>query len=222
MISPKYLKQGDKIAIVSTARKISKEEIAPAIKKFTDWGLEVVLGENIFNSCNQFAGTDQERLSDLQLMLDDNSIKAIMCSRGGYGTARIIDKINFEKFKKNPKWIVGYSDITVLHSKINRLNIESIHATMPINFSKSNHNSESVISLRKALFGEPLKYEFKAHKFNKTGIVKAPIVGGNLSILYSLRGTDFDIDTDNKILFIEDLDEYLYHIDRMMQNLKLG
>lgn len=222
MISPKYLKPGDKIAIVSTARKISKEEIAPAIKKFTDWGLIVVLGDNIFNSFNQFAGTDEERLFDLQQMLDDNSIKAIMCSRGGYGTARIIDKINFEKFKKNPKWVVGYSDITVLHSKINRLNIESIHATMPINFPKSNEDTKSIISLKKALFGEQIKYKIKPHKFNKQGSAKATIVGGNLSILYSLRGTNLDLDTDGKILFIEDLDEYLYHIDRMMQNLKLG
>ncbi|MBE9469107.1 MAG: LD-carboxypeptidase [Bacteroidetes bacterium] len=222
MMEPKYLKQGDKVAIVSTARKISKKEIAQAVKVFKEWGLIVVLGENIFKSCNQFAGTDQERLSDLQQMLDDKSIKAIICSRGGYGTVRIIDKLNFDKFIENPKWIVGYSDITVLHSKINKLNIESIHATMPINFSESSEDNESVVSLKKALFGEQIKYEFKAHKFNKVGTVNAPIVGGNLSILYSLRGTSVDIDTDNKILFIEDLDEYLYHIDRMMQNLKLG
>ncbi len=222
MISPKYLTQGDKIAIISTARKITKEEVAPAIKKFNDWGLNVVLGKNIFNSYNQFAGTDDERLSDLQQMLNDNSIKAIMCSRGGYGTARIIDKINFDEFIKNPKWLVGYSDITVLHSKINMLNIESIHATMPINFPKSNEDTESIISLKKALFGEQIKQEIKSHKFNKTGSAKGTLIGGNLSILYSLRGTSLDLDTDNKILFIEDLDEYLYHIDRMMQNLKLG
>ena len=222
MISPKHLTQGDKIAIVSTARKISKEEIAPAIKKFTDWGLNVVLGENIFNSYNQFAGTDDERLSDLQQMLDDDSIKAIMCSRGGYGTARIIDKFNFDRFKENPKWIVGYSDITVLHSKINKLNIESIHATMPINFPQSNEDNESIICLKKALFGKQIKHKINSHKFNKTGSAKGTVIGGNLSILYSLRGTNLDLDTDNKILFIEDLDEYLYHIDRMMQNLKLG
>ena len=222
MIKPKYLTKGDKIAIVSTARKISKEEIEPAIKKFTEWGLNVILGKNIFNSYNQFAGTDEERLSDLQQMLDDNSIKAIVCSRGGYGTVRIINKLNFDKFIKSPKWIVGYSDITVLHSKINELNIESIHAIMPINFPKSNKETKSIVSLKKALFGEQIKYEIKPHKFNKHGSAKATIVGGNLSILYSLRGTSLDLDTDGKILFIEDLDEYLYHIDRMMQNLKLG
>ena len=217
MIQPSYLKKGDKIAIVASARKISREEIKPAIDIFKNWGLEVVLSKNLFKSDNQFSGTDDERTEDLQTILDDVSIKAIISARGGYGTIRIIDKIDLAKFKQHPKWIVGYSDITVLHSHIHNLGIETIHATMPINFTK---NAAATESLRSALFGEQLKYELENHPLNKKGICEGELTGGNLSLIYALTGSVSDINTQGKILFIEDLDEYLYHIDRMMVNLK--
>ncbi len=217
MTVPSYLKPGDKIGIVACARKISKEELMPAIEVLNGWGLEVVTGKNIYNSCHQFSGTDDERAEDLQTLLDNSEIKAVISARGGYGTVRIIDKLNFDKFKKHPKWIVGYSDITVLHSHIHNFGIETLHATMPINFGK---NAEATETLRKALFGENIEYSFESHYLNRQGEASGELVGGNLSLLYSLSGSVTDINTDGKILFIEDLDEYLYHIDRMMLNLK--
>jgi muramoyltetrapeptide carboxypeptidase len=156
-------------------------------------------------------------VEDLQTMLNDPLIKAVISARGGYGTVRIVDKIDFSQFKKTPKWIVGYSDITVLHSHVNNLKIETLHATMPVNFTK---NLEATESLRKALFGENLNYQIEAHPMNKKGGAQGIVVGGNLSLIYALTGSVSDIDTNGKILFIEDLDEYLYHIDRMMMNLK--
>ena len=144
MITPEYLKQGDKIAIVSPSRKITAEEVRPAINTFQEWGLEVVAGEHLHSAYHQFAGSDEERLSDLQKMLDDDSVKAIVCSRGGYGTVRIIDGIDFSKFRENPKWIVGYSDITVLHSHIQKhYAIETLHAVMPVNFPAAGKNDLS-------------------------------------------------------------------------------
>jgi len=218
-----YLKKNDKIAIVSTARKISESEILPAINKLEEWGFEVVTGKNIYKTDNQFAGTDFERAEDFQLMLDDDSVKAILCARGGYGTVRIIEKLNFKKFIKNPKWIIGYSDITVLHSYLHtKLNIPSIHATMPLNFLSDGSDNESTNSLKNALFGNISEYQVTDNEFNKPGFAEGILIGGNLSILYSLSGTELDIDTKNKILFIEDIDEYLYHIDRMMMNLNLS
>lgn len=217
LIQPAYLKKGDKIAIVASARKITLEELQPAIAIFKSWGLEVILSSNLFNSDNQYSGTDAERASDLQTALNDDSIKAIISARGGYGTIRIIDKLDFSNFKKNPKWVIGYSDITVLHSHIHNLGIQTIHGTMPINFTK---NIEAVDTLQKTLFGENLKYEVEAHSLNRKGEAGGELVGGNLSLLYALSGSVSDINTNGKILFIEDLDEYLYHIDRMMLNLK--
>lgn len=216
-IQPEFLKKGDKIGIVACARKISKEELQPAINILQNWGLEVVLGKNIFNADHQFSGTDEERATDLQSMLDDTSIKAVISARGGYGTVRIIDKLDFSTFKKHPKWIIGYSDITVLHSHIHNMGIQTLHATMPINFKV---NEEATETLRKALFGEEIHYSFESHALNKNGKAEGILVGGNLSLLYALCGSNSDIDTNGKILFIEDLDEYLYHIDRMMMNLK--
>lgn len=216
-IQPPYFKKGDTIGIIACARKISREEISPAVEILKSWGLEVIQSKNLFNADHQFSGTDAERTKDLQTMLDDASVKAVISARGGYGTMRIIDKINFEKFKKNPKWIVGYSDITVLHSHIHTLGFETLHATMPINFTK---NEDALESLRKALFGENINYEIEPHPLNRKGIAVGELIGGNLSLLYALTGSISDIDTTGKILFIEDLDEYLYHIDRMMMNLK--
>jgi muramoyltetrapeptide carboxypeptidase len=218
MIIPQKLKVGDKIGLISTARKISLEELNPAILILESWGLKVVLGANLFSTDNQFSGTIQQRSDDLQSMIDNDTIKAILCARGGYGTVQIIDNIDFSKLKNNPKWIIGYSDITVLHSHLNNLGIASLHASMPINFETN--TNESLTSLKNSLFGIEKSIECKVHPFNRFGKIKAEIVGGNLSILYSLLGSDLDIDTDDKILFIEDLDEYLYHIDRMLMNLK--
>ena len=218
MIIPKKLEAGDKIGIISTARKITMEELSPAIKTLESWGSKVVLGINLFQEEDQFSGTVEQRTADLQVMIDDNSIKAILCARGGYGTVQIIDSIDFTNLKKNSKWIAGYSDVTVLHSHLNNLGIASLHATMPINF-KSN-TKESLSSLKNSLFGNLNSIECKAHPLNKFGKIVGHIVGGNLSILFSLIGSHSDIDTTGKILFIEDLDEYLYHVDRMMMNLK--
>lgn len=217
MTSPPYLIKGDKIGIVASARKISREELKPAMDILTSWGLEVVLGKNLFNEDHQFSGTDNERAEDLQTMLDDTSIKGIIFARGGYGTVRIIDLLRFDTFKKHPKWIIGYSDITVLHSHIHQLGIETIHGTMPINFLK---NQEATETLRKTLFNEPFDYTFDSHPFNRKGTAQGELIGGNLSLLVALSGSSSEMDTKGKILFIEDLDEYLYHVDRMIMNLK--
>ena len=218
MIVPEKLNIGDKIGIISSARKITIEELNPAIKTLESWGLKVVLGINLFQEDDQFSGTVEQRTTDLQNMINDNSIKAIFCARGGYGTVQIIDNIDFTNLKKNSKWIVGYSDVTVLHSHLNNLGIASLHATMPINFESN--TKESLSSLKNSLFGNLNSIECKAHSLNKFGKIEGDIVGGNLSILYSLLGSQSDIDTSGEILFIEDLDEYVYHIDRMMMNLK--
>ena len=219
MTAPPFLNPGDTIAIVSTARKISKEEIQPALKLIQDWGLNFVLGDTIGAEENQFAGSDQIRANDLQEVLDDPNIKAIWCARGGYGSVRIIDRLDFSSFKKNPKWIIGYSDVTVLHSHIHLMGIETIHAQMPMEIEKRSRQTSE--SLRNSFFGEPIDIEIDSdHKLNRTGRASGLLVGGNLSILYSLCGSGSSLSTKGKILFIEDLDEYLYHIDRMIYNLK--
>ena len=220
MKTPPYLQKGDSVAIAAPARSVSIEEMMPAITLFEEWGLKVVLPENLFAVHNQFAGTDAERTEDFQKMLDDEDIKAIICARGGYGTVRIIDLLNFDNFIHHPKWIVGYSDITVFHSHIHTLlGVETLHATMPINVY-ANPNYESIESMYAALFGKQLSYQIPTSSYSRVGEGKGELIGGNLSILYSLTGSESDINTDGKILFIEDLDEYLYHVDRMMQNLK--
>ena len=218
MIIPPKLKIGDTIGIVSTARKISLDELTPAIDIIKSWGLQIKLGANLFKEYHQFSGTIAQRTSDLQTMIDDDSINAILCARGGYGTVQIIDQINFTELKKNPKWIIGYSDITILHSHLNNLDIASLHASMPINFSTN--SSQSLVSLKKSLFEFTSPIEIPSHPFNKLGVAEGEIIGGNLSILYSLLGSKSDINTSGKILFIEDLDEYLYHIDRMIMSFK--
>lgn len=223
MIQPLFLKPGDRVAIAAPARKISQQELAPAVKLLQSWGLEVVIPEHLFDEENQFAGSDDTRAALMQHLLDAPDIRAIFCARGGYGTVRIIDRLDFSNFAESPKWLVGYSDITMLHSHIHRhLGIETLHATMPINISDKElrHPSPAVETMRRQMFGESLEYACPAHKFNRTGKATGLLVGGNLSMLYSLCGSESDIDTAGKILFIEDLDEYLYHIDRMMMNLK--
>jgi muramoyltetrapeptide carboxypeptidase len=221
MITPPYLKTGDKVAIIATARKVSFAEMEPAIAKLKSWGLKVLTGNYLTADFNQFAGTDEERTADLQQMLDDPEIKAIFCARGGYGSVRIIDRLDFTRFVVSPKWIVGYSDITVFHSHINRnFGIETLHGTMPINFPGDGSLTPSTESLRKTLFGEDINYRFASHPLNRMGTASGEVIGGNLSMLYSLSASSSDVATEGKILFIEDVDEYLYHIDRMMMNLK--
>ena len=219
MVLPSYLNKGDTVAIIATARKVSKEEIQPAVAFFESYGLSVVLGKNLFESSNQYAGTDTQRTEDLQWALNDKTTKAIIIARGGYGSVRTIEQIDFTEFKKHPKWMVGYSDVTVLHNAIHKIGVATLHATMPLNFTK---NEEATKSMVDALFGKLIQVETEENYSNISGTAKGQLVGGNLSLIYSLSGTPFDIDTTNKILFIEDLDEYLYHIDRMMMQLKLS
>lgn len=217
--TPSYLKKGDKIGIAAPARKISPEELQPALELFKSWGLQPVFASNLFKSHHQYAGTDTERKEGFQELLNDKEVKAIICARGGYGSMRIIDELDFSVFSKKPKWIAGYSDVTVLHSHLNKLfETKTLHCTMPLNFA--NNTPEALESLRKALFGERIIYSAPNHELNKTGIAMGILTGGNLSILYALSGSVSDIDTKGKILFIEDLEEYLYHIDRMMVQLK--
>ncbi|HET8808882.1 MAG TPA: LD-carboxypeptidase [Flavobacteriaceae bacterium] len=212
------LQKNDTVAIVSTARKISFDEIRPAIELLKFWNLNVKIGKSIGLENHQFAGTDEERTSDLQTMLDDPEIKAIWCARGGYGTVRIIDRLGFSNFKKKPKWIIGYSDVTVLHSQLNLLGFESLHAQMAHQIDQKSEATRT--TLKNILFGKPVSYEIPFSEMNKFGHVEGEFVGGNLSVLYSLLRSPSAISTRNKVLFLEDLDEYLYHIDRMLQNLK--
>jgi len=208
-----------RIAIAATARKVSPQEMANAISMIQSWGMEAVVPDGLYEEEHQMAGSDVHRASILQQLIDDDSIDAIICARGGYGTVRMVDLVDFRHLKERPKWIVGYSDVTVLHSHIHQqLGVPTLHAIMPINITDK--ETPATQSLHQALMGERLEYTFKAHPFNRAGHVEAPIVGGNLSILYSLLGSPSDINTQGKILFIEDLDEYLYHIDRMMMALK--
>ena len=218
MITPPYLEKGDTVAIVSTARKNLEDNLKPSIDLLESWGLKVKIGATIGLNYHQLAGTDAQRAADFQEQMDNPNIKAIWCVRGGYGTVRMIDLLDFTKFKQNPKWIVGFSDVTVIHSYVNKLKIVTIHGAMPITVGKA--SAESIESLRKSLFGEKLEYETSFSPANRLGNAKGEIVGGNLSILYSLMGSNAQIDCKGKILFIEDLDEYLYHIDRMMMSLK--
>ena len=217
MITPAFLKPGDTIAIVATARKNIDDNLKFATDLLTSWGLKVKIGSTIGLDFNQLAGTDEQRAKDFQDQMDDENIKAIWCVRGGYGTVRMIDKLDFTKFKKSPKWVVGFSDVTVLHNHLNTMGYKSIHAIMPIS---SKATADAIETLRISLFGEKLEYKIDTYDMNRFGKASGELVGGNLSIIYSLLGSKSAINCDNKILFIEDLDEYLYHIDRMMINLK--
>lgn len=218
MITPPYLQKGDTIAIVSTARKNIDNNLKPTIDLLQGWGLNVKIGTTIGLDHYQLAGTDSQRAEDFQTQLDNPHIKAIWCVRGGYGTVKIIDKLNFTKFKQSPKWIIGFSDVTVLHSHLNRMGFETLHATMPVAIPRATDEAKN--SLCAALFGDKLHYTLECDALNHTGKANAELVGGNLSILYSLLGSQSAINCTDKILFIEDLDEYLYHIDRMMTNLQ--
>jgi len=223
MIFPRFIKEGATIGIVAPAGKIEKEAIEYAGEFLHELGYKVVLGENVLNIHNQFAGNDEHRTEDLQHMLNSTDVDVIMCARGGYGTNRIIYDLDFTHYLQDPKWIVGYSDITVLHSMLqNRLGVASIHAQMPKNFKGKSPDDTDIANLFNILKGRLPSYELSAHTLNREGVAEGELIGGNLSILYSLRGTSLDFDPHGKILFIEDVGEKLYHLDRMMMNLKNG
>lgn len=223
MIAPLPLQPGDKIGLVAPSHKINSGDLSEFTNMLDNWGYELVKGDNLFSEYHQFAGNDEERAEDFIKMINDPDIKAIFCARGGYGTVRILEKLDVPSIKKNPKWIIGYSDITVLHSYFNKvIECETIHAAMPVNFSNESGTNSAWIKLRSLLRGDLCEYEVPVHPLNRSGKSIGMLVGGNLSVLFSLRGTLCDLDTDGKILFIEDLDEYLYHIDRMMMNLKIS
>lgn len=211
------LQKGDTIAIISTARKVTIEEISFGIQWVKNLGFKVLLGKTIGLTHHQFAGTDIERATDLQAMIDMPEVKAIWCARGGYGTVRIIDQIDFSALLQNSKWIIGYSDITVLHSHLHNLNIETIHAPMAFDIEKASVKAQTALAniLLKKENTITFPTAASSQKEQATGVA----IGGNLSILYSLCGSKSAIETKGKILFLEDLDEYLYHIDRMLQNL---
>ena len=223
---PPYLKKGDTIGITCPAGFITMEDIQPAVNKMKEWGFEIKIGDTVAKKDFTFGGKDAERLKDLQQMLDDNTIKAIMCARGGYGAVRIIDDIDLKKFNKHPKWIIGFSDITVIHSHINRNSrIASLHSKMcnsfPSDWSQAEPlQIESIESIKKCLMGEKMNYLLPPGANNKTGLADGELVGGNLKTLESLAGSKSDISTKEKILFVEDTGEYLYSIDRMFWNLK--
>ena len=222
MIFPQSIKLGDKIGIVSTASKIDKEVVLPATKLLESLGYQVEIASHALSQFHQFSATDKERASDLQTMLDNSEIKTIICSRGGYGSLRTLELIDWTKFIEHPKWIVGFSDVTVLQSNLNLLGVSSVHGVTPRYFFDGEEPSQSFNYLHKLLLGKSIEYQFDTNSLNRIGKATGELVGGNLSMLYSLRGTSYDVDTKGKILFIEDLDEYLYHIDRMMMNLKVG
>ncbi|MFD2724896.1 S66 peptidase family protein [Hyunsoonleella rubra] len=220
---PPYLKAGDTVAIVAPSGilKHREREVEQAKALLKRWGLHSVVGTHVFNQANHFAGKDDERCEDLQKALDDPKISAIWCARGGYGTVRILDKLDFSGFKKHPKWVIGYSDITALHNAIHNAGVESLHALMCVSLTKDESEIEASIStFQNALFGKPLSYTLEGSTYNRTGQASGPLVGGNLTMLHTMLGSETSIDVSGKILFIEEIGEYKYHIDRMLQSLK--
>ncbi|MBU3820752.1 LD-carboxypeptidase [Flavobacteriaceae bacterium XHP0103] len=223
LIQPHYLQAGDTVAIVAPSGilKNRTQEIEQAKALLTSWGLHYVVGKHVFNQNHHFAGTDAERCEDFQKALDDPTISAIWCARGGYGSVRILDKLDYTKFKKKPKWVIGYSDITAIHNQLHTLGFESLHAMMCTSMENDTTPiKETIATFKTALFGEPLSYTLEGSNYNKPGTVSAPLVGGNLSILASMLGSKTSINTSDKILFIEEIGEYRYSIDRMLQSLK--
>jgi len=226
ILVPPYLKKGDTIGITCPAGYITMEEIQPAIIKLQEWGFKPSIGSTVGKKDFTYGGTDEERLIDFQQQLDDKNIKAILCARGGYGAVRIIDKLDFSKFAGHPKWIIGFSDITVVHSHLNRnYGIASIHSKMCNSFPTDWNLAEpvqklTIESIRQCLTGEQMSYQYMPNINNKPGNATGSLVGGNLKTLESLAGSKSDIVTKQKILFVEDTGEYLYSIDRMFWNLK--
>lgn len=221
-IYPPSLKPGDRIKIVCPSRFVTLEEILPAAEWIRQHGFRVEYGETIGKTDGQFAGSDDERIEDFQKALNDEGIRAIWCARGGYGAARIIDKINFSSLRNNPKWIIGFSDVTAIHMAIFKHNVVSLHAPMAFSFKNNHETAISFGLMLSFLTGKRIPLEWKATPFDTPGTASGKLLGGNLSVIYSLRGTPFDIPFENTLLMIEDIDEYLYHIDRMCNNLRLG
>lgn len=220
MIQPPVLHKNDIIGIVAPGRKLESGVLSAAAKMIESWGFQVRLGKTLSGLNHSYmSGMDAERLEDLQSMLSDPSIKAIICARGGYGTTRILDQLDFNSFLKNPKWICGFSDITALHLKLQTLGVQSIHGTMPVLFLNP-ESTGSVDTLRKILSGEQLPLEASPHINNRVGKGEGMVIGGNLSLLVDSLGTSSEIETKNKILVIEEVDEYLYKVDRMLVQLK--
>ena len=226
LLRPPALRQGDTIAIVPTARSIVRDELRDGIALAESWGLRVKLGSCVGRKHFQQAGTSRERAADLQAAFDDPEVKAIWCARGGYGTVHLLKHMDLDAVRRNPKWLVGFSDVTVLHNTLHKLGIASLHAQMPFNVGTKSDTARE--TLRKALFGDPLslitmrELGVEPTAANRPGTCEGILVGGNLSLLFALRGTPYDLDPTGKILFIEDLDELLYHLDRMIMNLKLA
>ncbi|WP_299306278.1 LD-carboxypeptidase [uncultured Psychroserpens sp.] len=223
LIQPPYLKAGDTIAIVAPSGilKNRNNEVEQAIALLKSWGLHVVVGKHVFSKDDHFAGTDDERCEDFQKALDDPKISAIWCARGGYGTVRILDKLDYTKFKEHPKWLIGYSDITALHNQFHNEGFQSIHALMCVSLTKDLEEIKETIDTFKAtIFGNPVNYTLEGSNYNKVGEASGPLVGGNLTMLHTMLGSKTSIDVSGKILFIEEIGEYKYHIDRMLQSLK--
>ncbi len=223
LVQPPYLKAGDTVAIVAPSGVLlnRNNEVTLATNLLKSWGLHVVIGNHVFRKHGHFAGTDLERAEDFQKALDNPKIKAIWCARGGYGTVRILDKLDYTKFRQHPKWLLGYSDITALHNQFHNLGYESIHTLMCTSLGEDVSGLENTIAtFKEAIFGKNLAYTLSGSPYNKLGTSTAPLVGGNLTMLHTMLGSSTSIDTSGKVLFIEEIGEYAYHIDRMLQSLK--
>lgn len=223
LIQPPHLKAGDSVIIVAPSGVLNhrEKEVNQAKAMLESWGLKVRIGDHVYKKDNHFAGSDAQRAEDFQKALDNPNIQAIWSARGGYGTVRILDKLDYTEFKKHPKWMIGYSDITGLHNQMHNEGIETIHAMMCTSMTDDLKDIEyTITTFKKALFGDTLEYTIEGNSYNKTGAAKAPLVGGNLTLLHTMLGSDTSINTDGKILFIEEIGEYKYHIDRMLQSLK--
>lgn len=221
-MTPQFLQPNDQVRIVSPSGSINPDFIDGAKITLTSWGLEVTEGAFARTEFGRFAGTQEQRIADLQQALDDSSVKAILCSRGGYGLAQIIDKLDFSKFIVSPKWLIGFSDITILHNAITNLGVSSIHGIMAKHLTELPSDSDQVLHLKEMLFGELPTYTISGHPLNRQGKAEGKLIGGNLSVLMGLRGSKYDIPYKDNVLFIEDIAEKPYHIDRMMQNLRFS
>jgi len=219
MFRPPYLQRGNKVALVSPAGALGNEYIRDAVSLLRSWELEPVVGPHALSVCGYFAGSDEERMEDMQWALDDADIRAIFCNRGGYGSLRIVEKLDYSQFQGSPKWLVGFSDITVFHSKLNTLGIESMHAAMPKSFR--NTEPEALERLREFLFGQVSDYHIPAHPYDRHGVVKAELTGGNLTLLHCMHSSQLECRHQSAVLFLEDVGENLYAIDRMLQSMKL-
>lgn len=219
MQQPDFLTIGDTVGIVAMAGKVNPLAVEPAVAILQNWGLKVLIGESVSAAYHQFAGTDEIRLRDFQQMLDNSSVKAIFSARGGYGSSRILDDVNFSLFLQKPKWVIGFSDITAVHCHLHNLGVMSVHGVMPKSFDQAG-GEEALETLRKTLFGEAIAYQIPPHEFNRIGTTAGQVVGGNLCLLAHLIGSKSAINTEGKILFLEDVGEKLYNLDRMMLQLR--